>query len=333
MKHVLRFLSLFHQGACQIKNALYRTKILRPKKGPLAVVSVGNISFGGSEKTPFVLTLIAVLLKNGVKPAVVTRGYKGKWERMGGILSDGKSRSGTWTESGDEPYMISLNYPEIGVFVGKNRFLSCTKAYNMGFQVAILDDGFQHRRLYRDLDIVLYDPSENLPLREPLSSIKRADILLLKEGADAKIEQNIFLRLPEVDTFSYTVSIEGLYNMERIEESISALKEKRVLAFCGIARPDRFQKLLEQAGIEPLHFIPFPDHHPYPLESVKQISDLFYGHKADVCFTTEKDAVKIKGNQAFRDIPVYYLKIGIQTEEELFTRVFSHLKRRDLPDA
>lgn len=305
-------------------------KILRPKKGPLAVVSVGNISFGGSEKTPFVMTLIAALLKDGVKPAVITRGYKGKWERLGGILSDGKSRSGTWTESGDEPFMISLNYPEIGVLVGKNRFLSCVKASNMGFQIAILDDGFQHRRLHRDLDIVLYDPSENLPLRESFSSLRRADILLLKDGEHSRLEQKFLLSLPDVDVFSYSVSIEGLYNMDRIEESLSALKEKRVLAFCGIARPDRFRKLLERAGIKPIRFIPFPDHHPYPSESMKQIIDLFISQKADVCITTEKDAVKINESQPLREIPTYYLKIGIQTEKELFMRVFSLLKRRDL---
>jgi len=333
MKRVLRFLSLFYQGGCQAKNALYRIKLLRPKKGPLAVVSVGNISFGGSEKTPLVLTLVAALLKNGFKPAVITRGYKGKWERIGGVLSDGKSRSGTWTESGDEPFMVSLNYPELGVFVGKNRLKSCEKAYDMGFHVAILDDGFQHRRLYRDLDIVLHNPSEDLPLREPLSSIKRADILLLKEGSDNKTDQGVLYNLQDVDTFSYSVSNEGFYNLDRIEESVSVLEEKRVLAFCGIARPERFRTLLERTGIKPIHFISFPDHHPYPSESMKQIVEFFNAQKADICITTEKDAIKIKDNQALQDIPTYYLKIGIQTDEEFFTRAFSMLKRRGLPDA
>ena len=333
MKHVLRFLSLFYQCGCQAKNALYRIKLLRPKKGPLAVVSVGNISFGGSEKTPLVLTLVAALLKNGFKPAVITRGYKGKWERIGGVLSDGKNRSGTWAESGDEPFMISLNYPEIGVFVGKNRLKSCEKAYDMGFHVAILDDGFQHRRLYRDLDIVLHNPSEDLPLREPLSSIKRADILLLKEGPDTKTDQGVLHNLQDVDTFSYSVSNEGFYNLDRIEESVSVLEGKRVLAFCGIARPERFRTLLERTGIKPIHFVSFPDHHPYPSESMKQIVEFFNAQKADICLTTEKDAIKIKDSKALQDIPTYYLKIGIQTDEEFFARAFSILKKRGHPDA
>ncbi len=332
MKRVLRFLSLFYQAGSRVKNALYRIKLLRPKKGPLTVVSVGNITFGGSEKTPLVMALVAALLQNGFKPAVVTRGYKGKWEGSGGVLSDGKSRSGTWAESGDEPFMISIKYPEIGVFVGKNRLLSCQKAHDMGFEVAILDDGFQHRRLSRDLDIVLFDPSEYLPLREPLSSVKRADILLLKKGADTKTVQSPLHKLQDGDTYFYSVFNEGFYTLDGLEKSVSSLMEKRVLAFCGIARPKRFRSHLEQAGIEPVHFIPFPDHFPYSSESIEQITEATHTHRADVCITTEKDAVKIKGNQAFRNIPTYYLKIAIQTEEKLFEKTLSVIQRRGAPD-
>jgi tetraacyldisaccharide 4'-kinase len=332
MKRVLRFLSLFYQAGCQVKNALYRIKLLRPKKAPLAVVSVGNITFGGSEKTPFVAALVASCLQNGFKPAVVTRGYKGEWERIGGVLSDGKTRSGTWIESGDEPFMLSVMYPEIGVFVGRDRRLSCSKAHSMGFEVAILDDGFQHRRLFRDIDIVLYDPSESLPQREALSSLKRADILLLKKDTDTKAVQSQLDKLRDVSTFFYSVSNEGFYALGRSEESASNLKEKRVLAFCGIARPERFRSLLKRAGIEPVHFIAFPDHFPYPSESVNQIIKLSNTHRADVCITTEKDAVKIKDNRVLQDIPIYYLKIGIQTEEELFKKILSAIKRRGVPD-
>jgi tetraacyldisaccharide 4'-kinase len=333
MKSVLRFLSLLYQGGCQAKNALYRINLLRSKKAPLPVVSVGNITFGGSEKTPLVLALIDYLTENGIKPAVVTRGYRGKWERIGGVLSDGKKRSGTWKESGDEPFMVSLNYPEIGVFIGKNRLKSCERAHTAGFQVAVLDDGFQHRRLHRDLDIVLHDPSENLPLREHLSSIKRADFLLLKKVADNTSDLAALHNLPGVHTFSYSVSAVGFYTLDRVEESQSALMEKRVLAFCGIARPERFLALIKQKGMTPVCSVPFPDHHPYPPKSVKRIIDQFNSQKAEVCITTEKDAVKIKDHDVFLDIPTYYLKIGIQTEEALFNAVISKLKRRGLPDA
>lgn len=333
MKRVPHFLSLFYQAGCQVKNALYGVGLLRPKKAPLTVVSVGNISFGGSEKTPFVLILVAALLKEGIKPAVVTRGYKGKWERKGGILSDGKSRTGTWIDSGDEPYMISLNYPEVGVFIGSNRLLSCQRAFDRGFQVAILDDGFQHRRLHRDLDIVLYDPSQGLPLREPLSSIVRADILLLKERIEPERAQSAMRKFQNVETYFYSVSNEGFYNLDRIEESGSALWEKRVLAFCGIARPERFLRLLEETGIKPIHFVRFPDHFAYPADAVKQIAELVKMQGVDVCVTTEKDAVKIRDSQTLQNIPVYYLKIGIQTEEAFFTRTLSILKKRGFPDA
>jgi tetraacyldisaccharide 4'-kinase len=332
MKPVLRFLSLFYQAGCQVKNALYRIRILRPQKAPLAVVSVGNITFGGSEKTPFVATLVEALLNNGFKPAVVTRGYKGKWERSGGVLSDGKSRSGTWTESGDEPFMLSLRSPEIGVFVGKDRLLSCSKAHNLGFEVAVLDDGFQHRRLFRDVDIVLYDPSENSPQREPLSSIKRADILLLKKGVVMETARSRADKFPSMDIFSYSVAIEGFFGLDGSEVSRTKLEGKRALVFCGIARPERFRALLEHTGIEPVHFLAFPDHFPYPPESIEKIIQSFNSHKVGVCLTTEKDAVKIKNNRALQDLPMYFLKVGIRTEEELFDRIFSTIKRRGVPD-
>lgn len=332
MKRVLRFLSLFYQAGCQVKNSLYRIKLLRPQKAPLAVVSVGNITFGGSEKTPFVAALVEALLQYGFKTALVTRGYKGEWERVGGVLSDGKTCRGTWQESGDEPYMIALNYPEIGVFIGRNRLLSCSKAYSMGFEVAILDDGFQHRRLFRDMDIVLYDPSENLPQRESLSSVNRADILLLKKDTDTQKTQSGLDKLQDVTTFYYSVSNEGFYALDRAEEPVSNLKDKRVLAFCGIARPERFRLSLELAGIEPVDFIAFPDHYTYPLESLERITKLSNTHGADVRITTEKDAVKIKDNRMLQDIPTYYLKIGIQTEEELFKKIFSVIQRRGVPD-
>jgi tetraacyldisaccharide 4'-kinase len=333
MKPILRILSLFYQAGCQVKNGLYRINVLRAKKAPLPVVSVGNITFGGSEKTPFVMALVEALIKNDVKPAVVTRGYKGKWERRGGVLSDGRQRSGTWVESGDEPFMVSTNYPEIGVFVGRNRLRSCQKAFAMGFEVAILDDGFQHRRLARDIDLVLFDPSKKLPLREPLSSIKRADMLLLKKGADAKKAQSVLDKMQEVDIFSYSVSNEGFYHLDRKEESASNIRDKRALAFCGIARPERFRMLLEQAEIKPVHFIAFPDHFPYMPSSVEQLVKAFNSQKADICITTEKDALKVKDSQALRDIPTYYLKIGIQTEEKFFEEVLSLIKRRGLKNA
>jgi tetraacyldisaccharide 4'-kinase len=116
------------------------------------------------------------------------------------------------------------------------------------------------------------------------------------------------------------------------EESIANLKEKRVLVFCGIARPERFRSLLVNAGIDPIHFLAFPDHFPYPSKAVEEIIKVADTRGADVCLTTEKDAVKIKDNRAFQDIPTYFLRICIQTEKKLFEKVFSVIQRRGVPD-
>lgn len=184
MKSLLFFLSFLYRTGCQIKNWLYERELFKPKRASFPVISVGNITFGGTEKTPLVINLISHFIKKGFKTALISRGYKGKWEKRGGVLSDGKNLLSSWRNSGDEPFMVAQNIPQAGIFIGKNRHLSCQRAEQLGFELAVLDDGFQHRRLHRDLDIVLYDPVEKTALREPFSSLKRAQILLIKKGTD-----------------------------------------------------------------------------------------------------------------------------------------------------
>ena len=205
MEILFSFLSLPYQLGSQIKNLFYRWKIFKPKRAPLPVMSVGNIAFGGSEKTPLVMNLISFLEKQGYKPALISRGYKGKWERKGGVLSDGQRILGTWEESGDEPYMVAQNFPEAGIFTGKHRHLSCEKAKDLGFEVALLDDGFQHQRLHRDLDIVLYDPGENTFRREPASALKRAHLILVKRSLEPNFKNRIKKAFASVDVYEYSV--------------------------------------------------------------------------------------------------------------------------------
>ena len=166
MKLALLAFSPISRLACRTKDVLYRHGILKARKAPLPTISVGNLSFGGTEKTPLAMELIAHLVRMGHRPAFVSRGYRGSWERTGGILSDGTALLGTWKEGGDEPFMVAKRFPKAGVFVGKDRLASCLKAREMGFTAIVLDDAFQHRRLARDLDIVLVNPAEARPLRE-----------------------------------------------------------------------------------------------------------------------------------------------------------------------
>jgi len=330
MNGLLAFLSLIYQAGCQLKNVLYRIHLFRPKKTPLPVISIGNITFGGSEKTPFAMAVIATLLNHGHKPALVTRGYKGKWEKKGGILSDGKDILGDWTDSGDEAYMVACNFPQAGVFVGKNRLTSCQKASQLGFDVAILDDGFQHRKLFRDLDIVLHNPEKQIPLREPVSSLNRAHVLLLKKDATSDVSIKSFDRFPGMATYLYSVDGLGFFYLDgRIQAETEVLQKKKILAFCGIARPERFLALLATVGIKPCSFLNFSDHHDYPFSTQEKLLKAFQVHKADVFLTTEKDAVKIKELEMFQDRHAYYLKIGLKIEDAFEAQILSHLGRME----
>jgi tetraacyldisaccharide 4'-kinase len=327
MKFLLFLLSLLNRSGCLIKNWFYKRKILAPKKAPLSVISVGSIALGGTEKTPLVINLINYLIKNGFKPALISRGYKGRWEKSGGILSDGKNILAHWEDSGDEPFMVAQNNPEAGIFIGKNRLLSCQKAKSLGFELAVLDDGFQHRRLHRDLDIVLFTPAEKTTLREPVPSLKRANILLMKKGADPQRRKKTMERFPESTVFEYSVKNKGVFRL--MEQSIRAgedLKRKKVLAFCGIARPERFLSILREEGIKPSFFFRFPDHHAYPESTVEKITEKYKKISAEAIITTEKDALKIIHNKSLKKIPAYYLKIDLEVEDKFYAKISNLLQ-------
>ena len=321
MTFLLLPFALLYRSASLFREFLYAFRILKTRKAPLTVVSVGNISFGGSEKTPLCLHLISLLLDKGFRPALITRGYKGKWEKKGGVLSDGKRLTGGWREAGDEPYMAAMRFPRIGVFIGKNRLASCRRAADNGFDIAVLDDGFQHLSLERDIDIVLYHPSDRVRRREFESALNRADHILVKSG-NGELPASHLNKFRPSRIFTYTVVNEGWHTLEgRPVSSIEEWKGKRLLAFCGIAGPERFAFLMEEMGLKPGVFLKFPDHHPYPPASLRKIEEKAESIRAEAALTTEKDAVKFMDGEKTLGIPLIYLKIGIRTQKE-FTPEF-----------
>jgi tetraacyldisaccharide 4'-kinase len=328
MINLLSFFSLPYQFGSQVKNFFYRWKIFKAKRAPLPVISVGNIGFGGSEKTPLVMNLISFLEKQDYKPALVSRGYKGKWERKGGVLSDGQRILGTWEESGDEPYMVAQNFPEAGIFTGKHRLLSCEKAKDLGFEIALLDDGFQHQRLHRDLDIVLYTPGENTFLREPASALKRAHLILVKRSLEPELKNRIKKAFPRVDVYEYSVINQGFGKLNSSEKlPADGFNGQKALAFCGLARPERFSTLVKEIGIEIIDFLKFPDHYSYPPSALRKIAHRFSKIKPAVAITTEKDAIKIAPkDHILKPVPVYYLKIDLDLKENFYQRITSCLQ-------
>lgn len=322
MNILLGAYSLVSRAVCRAKYASVKAGLRKVHRAPLPVISVGNLTVGGTEKTPLVMEILAFLERRGIRPALVSRGYKGSWEKTGGAVSDGNRIHGGWEEGGDEPSLIARRFPRAGVYVGKHRVHSCLAAAEGGFGAVVLDDGFQHIRLARDLDIVLHDPASRAPLREGIPALRRAGILLLKMGnrTDAAV---FAARFPALAVFEYTVAVKGLSLLG--EENLlppAALLGRDISAFCGIARPGRFFELLRGLRMGPLIQTEFPDHYSYPDAALEKLSADAAARRAEAFVTTEKDAIKLLGRAAaFRGVPVYVLRIGLDLPHAFFDKI------------
>jgi len=323
MRALLQAYSLVSQPVCAWKAARIAAGRKTVRKAPLPVISVGNLALGGSGKTPLAAELIGYFLARGRHPAFVTRGYRGSWERRGGVLSDGRSVFGGPREAGDEPAMIASRFPGAGVFVGRHRFVSCLKAEALGFDLCVLDDGFQHLGLARDLDIVLHDPGRGGALREGESALNRAGVLLFPRGTGAGTAEEYRKRFPRLDVFEFAVSARELDSGDgAATDPAGRLAGRRVLAFAGIARPGRFFGLLESLGASVVARLAFPDHYAYPASGIARISAAVSRHKPDMIVTTEKDAVKLqRGEWRMAGVPLAVLRIGLDLPAGFYARV------------
>jgi len=244
------------------------------------VISIGNLSVGGAGKTPFVILLGELLKSRGVKFDVLSRGY-GRRTR-GVLLVD---PGGASKQFGDEPLLIARRL-EVPVVLGEDRYQAGKLAEaKFGPQLHLLDDGFQHRALARDFDIVLVTPDDArdrlLPagrLREPLSALFRADAIVLTGGAEAA---------------SFPLDGKLIWRVRRgiVPTNVSA----RPVAFCGIARPQNFMLQLRKAGIEPAAEAIYRDHHAYSEKDIRDLLALKANSAADGFITTEKDAINLGG--------------------------------------
>jgi len=271
-------LSSIYEVAVRARNALYDRRRLRARRLEGPVVSVGNLSAGGSGKTPFVMLLGELLQSRGVKFDVLSRGY-GR-ESVGVLLVD---PGGLPQNFGDEPLLIARRL-QVPVIVGEGRYEAGRFAETrFGAQLHLLDDGFQHRGLARDFDIVLVTPQDAsdrlLPagrLREPLSALRRADAVVLASGA---LE----------DAFSLQGKLVWRVKRGIVAEGIPA----RPVVFCAIARPQNFLLQLRAANIEPAAQAFYRDHHAYNEKDVRELLELKQRSAAGGFVTTEKDAVNL----------------------------------------
>lgn len=323
-------LSLFYRGFSSLHRRLYSSGILRPGSLPRPVVSVGNLTAGGGGKTPLTMWLAEKLIASGVRVAVLTRGY-GRIHGGLRIVEPGDS----WEVVGDEPALMASKIKGVTVAVSKDRFAAGTRVLEKGeVDLFLLDDGFQHYALKRDLDIVVVDDRRRfgngrlLPagiLREPVSRLQDADLIVVTKARRADPEFKRFLNESSpAPVFWADYRPEGLAPVIACE---GASKEEvpggTFVAFCGIAGPEGFHDTLARAGIEVAELLAFPDHHPFSASDVDRIVKTAERRQAVGLVTTEKDAVRWPHQKL--SLPVYFLSVQpvIEGEEDILERVLT----------
>ncbi|MCC5846609.1 MAG: tetraacyldisaccharide 4'-kinase [Verrucomicrobia bacterium] len=330
----------------QVRLWCYKHGLLKHHTLGCQVVSVGNLTVGGTGKTPVVEILARSLEQSGRQVAILSRGYKKKkihrslkqrltqrYKEITShkdidppiVVSDGKRILVEPIYSGDEPYMLASNLPNVAVIVGKNRVRSGLHAIKkLKCDTLILDDGFQHLALKHRLDIVLVDrtnPFDNgrtLPrglLREPVRNIKRAGFIFITKSTGDGAEE-LRTRLRELNPTAEISEcrhcprfLKNLYENET--EPLGYLKGKRVLALSGIAVPKGFENILFQYGADVVDHKIFADHHRYSIQEMIDLHTLAADLNVDAIITTEKDAVRVPRLEQ-RQVPMFYLRVEIE---------------------
>jgi tetraacyldisaccharide 4'-kinase len=281
--------------AVQIRDRLYRSGILRAQRLDHPVISIGNLTVGGTGKTPLTILLAETFHGEGYKPVILSRGYR---RRSKGpvVVSRGEGPLVSWQDAGDEPYLMAQRLAgKAAVVVGESRYAAGLIAQQERLGgLFMLDDGFQHRQLHRDVDIVTVDPAEwrgaetLLPMgrwREPKSAIMRAHAACVQDVLGVP---DVSLPIPQ---FRVTNEVSGIfYRGEKV--SVEILRGKSISAFAGIAKPERFFKTLEEFGLQIDERVSFRDHHRFTDADLN-------GLRGEIRITTEKDAVRLEGRGDF----------------------------------
>lgn len=316
LRGLLYAASGIYGAGVRLRDAGFRAGMLPVKSLPCRVISIGNITAGGTGKTPMAIYMARQLQQMGYRPAVLSRGYKGGAEKTGAVVSDGRSLFSDSRAAGDEPFLMACKLGGVPVLVGANRYESGMRAVTeFDPDMIILDDAFQHRQLHRDLDLVLIDAKRGfgsghlLPcgmLREPVSGLARADAVVLTRSEK---EQEI----PDIPVFpgtpvfraGHVPYLAGLYDSgQHPELHVSALEQSagfecleghRVFAFSGIAQNREFRGMLEARMGALCGFAEFADHYFYTERDLQDIADRAQSCGAGYLVTTEKDFMRIAG--------------------------------------
>ena len=320
-----------------IRNWLFEMKIFREKRVGAVIISVGNLTVGGSGKTPMVIYLLNFLKKYGLKTGVLSRGY-GRKSRGYKLVSDGKEIFTSVDQCGDEIYQ-TVSECHIPAAVCENRVKGAEKFINeTGVNVMVLDDAFQHRWIYRDLNVLVCEqkfllsrnflvknlfPTGNL--REPFKSVKRADVVIInrKFSVGEDIPANLRKYFEGKKIFNANYKAVGFIDIKRkVDHEIEEFKGQKSLVVSGIADPSSLINILSQNGVNTENRLIFIDHKNYSNKEIQSIRKKFYNTNSHSVITTQKDAVKLVGfSKEFDDIDIFYLKIKMEmSDEESFNK-------------
>ncbi len=330
---VLKFAALFYSFIVKIRVWFYREDIFETRSLPVPVISIGNLTLGGTGKTPMAIWVAQHLLKNGRQPAILSRGYQAKSRESIEIVSDRSDVLVGAELSGDEPAMMARRLRGVPVIIGKDRYEAGVLAVEkLGVDSLILDDGYQRLDVKRDLNILLIDHSHDFEndtifpagtLRESLKEAQRADLICFTRAIEENLDPpiNNYSNAPIIK--SQTV-IKILTDLKLKEvKDVNDLKGLRVCAFCGIAQPEKFKKLLELYGAEVVSFSSFPDHHYFESDDIRNVEEKAKRCEAEIILTTEKDSVKLLKFSFSMPVFVVILDLNWLEGEEILNRLLS----------
>ena len=306
-------------AATALRNTLYDRGVLSSRRLEYPVVSVGNLSVGGSGKTPFVIALGELLQARGIRFDVLSRGYRRKTRGVLVVEKDGNA-----ADFGDEPLLIARRLG-VPVIVGESRYDAGRLAeQKFRSQLHILDDGFQHRSLARDFDIVLmteHDFDDRLlssgRLREPLSSLRRADAIVLP--------WDFAVKNSAIESFARQGKL--IWRMKR--EIVTPAAPVAPIVFCGIARPQQFFAQVRAAGIAPAAEVEFRDHHAYDRSDIERLLAMRGRLSAGGFLTTEKDAVNLASLQNdLKPFAVAALSLTLDPPTDVVDAILARIEKR-----
>jgi tetraacyldisaccharide 4'-kinase len=296
--------SLLYWLVVNVRNWFFDIGILKTTKVGVPVISVGNISTGGTGKTP----IVEMLMENffaGKQIAVISRGY-GRNSNGTIIVGDGKGNLASAEISGDEPSQLARKYPDSIIVVDERRVRGSKKAIDLGAEIILLDDGFQHRYLHRDMNIVVMTVGEIvngdwlLPAgnrRETMSSLTRPDMIIVSRcaGKTDLMQAAEILKQFHKPVFGVQTKLRSLRRISTNETiEVRSLFEKKIVALSGIGNPKSFEQVLSRENVRIIKHLVFPDHHWFSENDVKSIAESKKQLKADYVITTEKDAVRLR---------------------------------------